>query len=129
MLLDNPSVPEGYVAFASSQPSSPCPTDTHNRTLEAEQEAFRWSEVVRGLLDLRMWLTGTAYLAIVSGLYSFGLFVSRVLTATPEISLLMTRNLAAYHHQGKWLRGRCGQGAALDCYSVCRRSCNDRWAL
>ncbi|KAF7165689.1 hypothetical protein CNMCM6106_001800 [Aspergillus hiratsukae] len=56
MLLDNPSVPQG--------------------TLEAEQEALRWSEVVRGVLDLRMWMTATAYLAIVSGLYSFGLFES-----------------------------------------------------
>ncbi|KAF7162855.1 hypothetical protein CNMCM5623_007977 [Aspergillus felis] len=59
MRLDNPSVPEG--------------------TLEAEQEAFRWSEVVRGVLDLRMWLSATAYFAILSGLYSFGLFLPTII--------------------------------------------------
>jgi hypothetical protein len=60
-----------------------------NRTIEAEHEAFRWSEVVRGVLDLKMWLS-TAYFAILSGLYSFGLFVSRLLIATKQISLLTT---------------------------------------
>ncbi|GFF50120.1 uncharacterized transporter C1002.16c [Aspergillus udagawae] len=59
MQLDSPSVPEG--------------------TLEAEQEAFRWSEVVRGVLDLRMWLSATAYFAILSGLYSFGLFLPTII--------------------------------------------------
>ncbi|RHZ63224.1 putative MFS transporter [Aspergillus thermomutatus] len=59
MLLDSPSVPEG--------------------TLEAEQEALRWSEVVRGVLDLKMWLSATAYFAILSGLYSFGLFLPTII--------------------------------------------------
>jgi hypothetical protein len=70
MRLDNPSVPEGAI--------------------EGEHETFRWSEVVRGVVDLKMWLSATAYFAILSGLYSFGLFVSRLLTATKQISLLTT---------------------------------------
>ncbi|PKX91527.1 putative MFS transporter [Aspergillus novofumigatus IBT 16806] len=59
MRLDNPSMPEG--------------------TIEAEHEAFRWSEVVRGVLDLKMWLSATAYFAILSGLYSFGLFLPTII--------------------------------------------------
>lgn len=59
MQLDNLSVPEG--------------------TIEAEHEAFRWSEVVRGVLDLKMWLSATAYFAILSGLYSFGLFLPTII--------------------------------------------------
>ncbi|RLL94382.1 hypothetical protein CFD26_103119 [Aspergillus turcosus] len=59
MLLENPSVPEG--------------------TIEAEQEAFKWSEVVRGVLDLKMWLSAIAYFAILCGLYSFGLFLPTII--------------------------------------------------
>lgn len=42
--------------------------------LEAE-EPFRWSEVRRGLFNVQIWLTSTAYFALLSGVYSFGLFV------------------------------------------------------
>lgn len=42
------------------------------------EEKFRWSEVGRGVLNLQVWLSSTAYFAILSGLYSFGLFVSLV---------------------------------------------------
>lgn len=102
MRLDNPSVPEGYVEvfanLSTQKPHAPLLSSfkfrslltSPNRTIEAEHEAFRWSEVVRGVLDLKMWLSATAYFAILSGLYSFGLFVSRLLTATKQISLLMT---------------------------------------
>ncbi|KAE8387363.1 major facilitator superfamily domain-containing protein [Aspergillus alliaceus] len=38
-------------------------------------ETLRWSEVRRGLLDPQMWFSAAAYFAILSGLYSFGLFV------------------------------------------------------
>jgi hypothetical protein len=39
------------------------------------EERFRWSEVRRGLFNVQVWLTATAYFGILSGLYSFGLFV------------------------------------------------------
>lgn len=39
------------------------------------EERFKWSEVRRGVFNLQVWLTATAYFAILSGLYSFGLFV------------------------------------------------------
>ncbi|KAL3461752.1 major facilitator superfamily domain-containing protein [Aspergillus heterothallicus] len=47
--------------------------------LEDEQDSFRWSEVQRGLLDPQMWLSATAYFAILSGLYSFGLFLPTII--------------------------------------------------
>lgn len=40
------------------------------------EEKFKWSEVYRGIFNLQVWFTATAYFAILSGLYSFGLFVS-----------------------------------------------------
>lgn len=46
-----------------------------NRSLASEAESFKWSEVRRGVLDLQVWLSASAYFAILSGLYSFGLFV------------------------------------------------------
>lgn len=39
-------------------------------------ERFSWGEVRRGVFNVQVWLTSTAYFAILSGLYSFGLFVS-----------------------------------------------------
>lgn len=38
-------------------------------------EKFSWNEVRRGVFNVQVWLTSTAYFAILSGLYSFGLFV------------------------------------------------------
>ena len=46
------------------------------------EETFKWSEVYRGIFNLQVWLTATAYFAILSGLYSFGLFVSSPPKAT-----------------------------------------------
>ncbi|XHG06342.1 hypothetical protein AWENTII_009547 [Aspergillus wentii] len=59
VLLDSPTVTEGALAD--------------------EQEAFRWSEVQRGILDPQMWLSATAYFGILSGLYSFGLFLPTII--------------------------------------------------
>jgi len=39
------------------------------------EERFRWSEVRRGVFNVQVWLSSTAYFAILSWLYSFGLFV------------------------------------------------------
>lgn len=49
-----------------------------NPVLERE-EKFKWSEVRRGILNLQVWLTATAYFAILSGLYSFGLFLPTII--------------------------------------------------
>lgn len=46
-------------------------SDTHER--------FAWSEVKRGVFNLQVWLTATAYFAILSGLYSFGLFLPTII--------------------------------------------------
>lgn len=55
LLLDNPKAPDG--------------------TVNPEEDSFQWSEVRRGVLNVQVWLTASAYFAILSGLYSFGLFV------------------------------------------------------
>ncbi|KAK3496344.1 MFS general substrate transporter [Neurospora crassa] len=55
--------------------------DTANGTspvLERE-ERFRWSEVRRGIFNLQVWLTATAYFSLGAGLYSFGLFLPTIL--------------------------------------------------
>ncbi|KAJ5101437.1 hypothetical protein NUU61_003659 [Penicillium alfredii] len=57
--LDNPKTTEG--------------------TAMAEQGSFRWSEVRRGVLSVQVWLSATAYFAILSGLYSFGLFLPTII--------------------------------------------------
>ena len=42
-------------------------------------EKFRWSEVRRGILNVQLWLSATAYFSILSGLYSFGLFLPSII--------------------------------------------------
>ncbi|KUL84240.1 hypothetical protein ZTR_06954 [Talaromyces verruculosus] len=44
-----------------------------------EHEPFKWSEVIRGVTDIKMWLSACAYFAILSGLYSFGLFLPTII--------------------------------------------------
>lgn len=50
-----------------------------NEKESAEHEPFRWSEVIRGVTDIKMWLSASAYFAILSGLYSFGLFLPTII--------------------------------------------------
>ncbi|KAL0933722.1 major facilitator superfamily transporter [Colletotrichum truncatum] len=52
--------------------------DRFNLASERE-EKFRWSEVGRGVLNVQVWLSSTAYFAILSGLYSFGLFLPTII--------------------------------------------------
>ncbi|KAJ5377936.1 uncharacterized protein N7496_005345 [Penicillium cataractarum] len=59
LLLDNPKSADG--------------------TLAEEEDAFKWSEVRRGILEPQLWLSATAYFAILSGLYSFGLFLPTII--------------------------------------------------
>lgn len=42
-------------------------------------EKFKWSEVKRGIINIQLWLTATAYFAILAGLYSFGLFLPTII--------------------------------------------------
>lgn len=42
-------------------------------------EKFSWSEVRRGVFSLQTWLTALAYFGILSGLYSFGLFLPTII--------------------------------------------------
>ncbi|RMZ73080.1 major facilitator superfamily transporter [Pyrenophora seminiperda CCB06] len=41
-------------------------------------EHFSWAEIKRGVFNLQVWLTASAYFAILSGLYSFGLFLPTI---------------------------------------------------
>jgi hypothetical protein len=43
-------------------------------------EPFNWAEVRRGVLNLQVWLSATAYFAILCGLYSFGLFLPTIIS-------------------------------------------------
>ncbi|KAI0347208.1 MFS general substrate transporter [Trametopsis cervina] len=43
-----------------------------------EEEKFEWREVVRGLTDVQVWLTGFAYMGILVPLYSFSLFLPTI---------------------------------------------------
>ncbi|KAK5653763.1 hypothetical protein OQA88_7920 [Cercophora sp. LCS_1] len=52
--------------------------DRFDPILERE-EKFKWSEVYRGIFNLQVWFTATAYFAILSGLYSFGLFLPTII--------------------------------------------------
>jgi MFS family permease len=48
-------------------------------TSEHHYEAFKWSEVRRGILNVSTWLSATAYFGILAGLYSFGLFLPTII--------------------------------------------------
>ncbi|KAK3317730.1 major facilitator superfamily domain-containing protein [Cercophora scortea] len=48
-------------------------------TVHEKDEQFKWSEVSRGIFNLQVWLTATAYFSILSGLYSFGLFLPTII--------------------------------------------------
>ncbi|KAF2757280.1 MFS general substrate transporter [Pseudovirgaria hyperparasitica] len=44
-------------------------------------EHFAWSEVRRGILNVQVWLSASSYFAILSGLYSFGLFLPTIINS------------------------------------------------
>ncbi|XPS98606.1 hypothetical protein M3J09_007804 [Ascochyta lentis] len=44
----------------------------------AAHEPFSWAEVRRGVFNLQVWLSATAYFCILCGLYSFGLFLPTI---------------------------------------------------
>ncbi|TDL29207.1 MFS general substrate transporter [Rickenella mellea] len=43
-----------------------------------EEEQFEWREVIRGLTDIQVWLTGIAYLGLIVSLYSYSLFLPTI---------------------------------------------------
>ncbi|KAM3508478.1 hypothetical protein MY11210_006719 [Beauveria gryllotalpidicola] len=69
-----------YIGLPNSRQEAPFLTKEEQqwavgrcRALEP-QEPFQWSEVLRGIFNVQVWLNSTSYFAIISGLYSFGLF-------------------------------------------------------
>ncbi|KAF4337312.1 major facilitator superfamily transporter [Fusarium beomiforme] len=52
--------------------------DRGTNALSELHEKFSWGEVRRGILNVQVWLTSTAYFSILSGLYSFGLFLPTI---------------------------------------------------
>jgi hypothetical protein len=54
-------------------------TDTTDLYSDHHHEAFRWSEVMRGILSISTWLSACAYFGILAGLYSFGLFLPTII--------------------------------------------------
>jgi hypothetical protein len=83
-----------------------------------EPEAFRWSEVVRGILSPQLWFTGLAYFAICCALYSFSLFLptiivslgysgskAQLMTVPPYAVAAMTATLYAFLSDRLRLRG------------------------
>ncbi|KAL0576632.1 hypothetical protein V5O48_005331 [Marasmius crinis-equi] len=49
-------------------------------TINQEEEAFEWREVVRGLKDIQTWVTGIAYFGLVVSLYSYSLFLPTIVS-------------------------------------------------
>lgn len=65
--------------FAAKRLSGEVPNAERFSPSVEREEKFRWSEVKRGVLNIQVWLTATAYFAILSGLYSFGLFLPTII--------------------------------------------------
>ncbi|KAF7776169.1 hypothetical protein Agabi119p4_4562 [Agaricus bisporus var. burnettii] len=47
---------------------------------QTEDEVFEWREVVRGFLDIQVWLTGLAYFGLIISLYSYSLFLPTIIS-------------------------------------------------
>ncbi|KAK6953751.1 hypothetical protein Daesc_003713 [Daldinia eschscholtzii] len=65
--------------FAVNRLNAASQGDGSNREKEVT-ERFSWSEVGRGVFSLQTWFTAAAYFGILSGLYSFGLFLPTIIT-------------------------------------------------
>lgn len=46
----------------------------------SDDERFEWREVVRGSLDIQVWLSGIAYLGLCVSLYSYSLFLPTIIS-------------------------------------------------
>ncbi|KAH8105034.1 MFS transporter [Phellopilus nigrolimitatus] len=45
-----------------------------------EEEQFEWGEVIRGCVDIQVWLTGISYLGFIVSLYSYSLFLPTIIS-------------------------------------------------
>ncbi|KII94771.1 hypothetical protein PLICRDRAFT_693103 [Plicaturopsis crispa FD-325 SS-3] len=45
-----------------------------------EDEHFEWREVIRGVMDIQVWLTGIAYFGLIISLYSYSLFLPTIVS-------------------------------------------------
>lgn len=68
---------ERKLALARLLADKPLATDAAGNTIIV-QEPFQWSRVAAGIVSLKTWLSALAYLAILTALYSFGLFVPSI---------------------------------------------------
>lgn len=65
--------------FARSRLHLDMPSRLAQDGSEHHHEGFQWSEVRRGLFSVSTWLSASAYFGILSGLYSFGLFLPTII--------------------------------------------------
>lgn len=71
-------------AIESARFLTPLEKDIARQRLDQQNslhEPFSWAEVQRGIFNLQVWLSATAYFAILCGLYSFGLFLPTIVNA------------------------------------------------
>ncbi|KAL2176739.1 major facilitator superfamily domain-containing protein [Thermothelomyces heterothallicus CBS 202.75] len=69
---------EKSFALRRLQGLTPSARDDRFDPVREREEEFKWSEVRRGIFNIQVWLSATAYFAILSGLYSFGLFLPTI---------------------------------------------------
>ncbi|KAI0173148.1 MFS general substrate transporter [Hypoxylon sp. FL1284] len=64
--------------FAASRLHAPTSGGGNNE--KEVSEKFSWGEVSRGIFSMQTWFTACAYFGILSGLYSFGLFLPTIIS-------------------------------------------------
>lgn len=65
--------------FARSRLLRDSPVNELGERVSHHDEHLDWAEVRRGIFNVQVWLTACAYFAILSGLYSFGLFLPTII--------------------------------------------------
>ncbi|KAF2093569.1 MFS general substrate transporter [Rhizodiscina lignyota] len=66
-------------AFARQRLLRDAPINELGERISHHDEKLDWAEVRRGIFNVQVWLTACAYFAILSGLYSFGLFLPTII--------------------------------------------------
>ncbi|KUJ22905.1 putative MFS transporter [Mollisia scopiformis] len=74
-----PFLKENEQIYARSRLHLDMPSRLAEDGSEHHHEAFRWSEVRRGIFNISTWLSACAYFGILAGLYSFGLFLPTII--------------------------------------------------
>ncbi|KAJ4388503.1 hypothetical protein N0V85_007485 [Neurospora sp. IMI 360204] len=80
-IVTAPFLTEEEKEYAARRLQGATGADTADRfnPVSEREEKFKWSEVRRGVFNIQVWLTGSAYFALGAGLYSFGLFLPTIL--------------------------------------------------